>query len=355
MTKQGRIQGVWGSRVQAALTPRERFGLLVIDEPHDRVPAYPLVTSHAAFVAKMKLQEYCTRGRSMARAQLMAQEQYGHDFISIFSEVGIIAEALGSGFEYPADDLPVLRRPRLGSVAEVSLLSEPDAATAGRFPVYYEAIEYAYEAVGDRIPILAFVPAPFTTALHLVNGEDFLLALTLKPESARELLDRVTEVTIRFLREIVNHGALPMLVDPLASGSVISPRTYREFALPAERRLIDFLHRYDLDITLHICGDTTSMLSLLKDTGADLVSLDQVDLTEAQRVIGDSQRLIGNYNTSCLLLNTPATIEQEVRAMTAAGAANPKGYIAATGCEVPVRTPPENVRAFIRGARPKSE
>ncbi len=337
------------------LTPRERFGLLVIDEPQDRVPVYPLVTSHAAFVAGMKLQEYCTRGRSMARAQLVAQEQYGHDFISIFSEVGIIAEAFGSGFEYPSDDLPVLRRPRLGSVDDAPLLSEPDAVTAGRFPVYYEAIEYAYEAVGDRVPILALVPAPFTTALHLVNGEEFLLALTLKPESARQLLDRVTDVTIRFLREIVNHGALPMLVDPLASGSVISPRTYREFALPAERRLIDFLHRYDLDITLHICGDTTPMLSLLKDTGADLVSLDQVNLNQAQRVIGDSQRLIGNYDTSCLLLNTPATIEQEVRAMVAVGAANPKGYIAATGCEVPVRTPPENVRAFIRGARPKAE
>jgi uroporphyrinogen decarboxylase len=333
------------------LTPRERFGLLVIDEPQDRVPIYPLVTSHAAFVAGMKLQEYCTRGRSMARAQLTAQEQYGHDFISIFSEVGIVAEALGSGFEYPDDDLPVLRRPRLASVLDVAQLPESDDVAAGRLPVYYEAIEYAYEAVGDRVPILAFVPAPFTTALHLVRGEEFLLALTLNPGEVHQLLDRITRTTIDFLREIVNHGALPVLVDPLASGSVISPRAYREFALPYERRLIDFLHRYDLDITLHICGDMMPMLPLLKETGADLVSLDHVDLSEARRVIGDSLRLIGNYDTSRLLLNSPATVEQEVRAMVAAGVANPKGYIAATGCEVPVRTPPENVRAFIRGAK----
>ena len=332
------------------LTPRERFGLLVIDEPQDRIPVYPLITSHAAACAGISLREYCTQGRSMARAQLAAQGRYGHDFISIFSEVGIVAEALGSRFEYPELDLPVLRLPRLNSVLDCARLREPDARQGGRFPVYYEAIDYAYDAIGDRVPIIAFVPAPFTTALHLMRGEEFLVALTMNPEAARQLLDFITRVTIRFLSEIVDHSALPLLVDPLASGSVISPRTFREFALPFERRLIDYLHRYDLDITLHICGDTMPLLPLLKETGADLVSLDRVDLAQAQQVLGDTQRLVGNYDTSRLLLGPPDRVEQEVRSMVAAARGNPKGYIAATGCEVPFHTPPENVRAFVRGA-----
>ena len=37
--------------------------------------------------------------------------------------------------------------------------------------------------------------------------------------------------------------------------------------------------------------------------------------------------------------------------MVAAGRTCPKGFVAATGCEVPVETPPENVRAFVRAAK----
>jgi uroporphyrinogen decarboxylase len=333
------------------LTPRERFGLLVIDEPQDRIPVYPIVTSHAAAVAGIRLRDYYTDGARLARAQIMAQECYGHDFISVFSEVGLIAEALGSGFDYPEHDLPVLRRPLLTSVEQSAELPALDFRTAGRCPVYYDAIDYAYQAVGDRIPILAFVPAPFTTALHLIAAEELLVHLRISPDPVHELLKRITEATIGFLVEVISHSALPVLVDPLASGSVISPRAYQEFALPYERRLIDFLHRYDLDIVLHICGDTTPMLDLLPQSHADLISLDRVDLTQARSLLGDRLRLIGNFDTTRLLLGTPDAIESEVRAMVAQARGNRKGYVAATGCEVPLHTPAANVKAFIRGAK----
>ena len=101
------------------LTPRERFGLLVIDEPQDRVPVFPLVTAHAARVAGIPVREYYTDGMAMARSQLVAQETYGIDFISFFSEVGMVAEALGSQFDYPEDDLPLLAKPKWTDLAQL--------------------------------------------------------------------------------------------------------------------------------------------------------------------------------------------------------------------------------------------
>jgi uroporphyrinogen decarboxylase len=333
------------------LTPRERFGLLVIDEPQDRVPVFPLVTSHAATVAGVTLADYHRDGAKHARAQLLAQERYGHDFISVFSEVGIVAEALGSQLEFPADDLPRLKTPLFSTVDDFARIPEIEPGRAGRFPVYYEAIEYAYAAVGDRIPILAFVPAPFTSALHLLPGDEFLVSLSESPAGCHQVLERITRATLGFLERIIRCCGLPVLVDPLASGSVIGPRTFREFALPYERRLIDFLHRYDLDIILHICGDTMPLLELLPETGADLVSLDRIDLPAARAAIGDKLRLIGSYHTSDLLLKEPSQIEYEVRQMVGQGMGTPRGFVAATGCEVPVRAPTANVAAFIRAAR----
>lgn len=332
------------------LTPRERFGLLVIDEPQDRVPVFPLVTAHAARVAGIPLRDYYTDGIAMARGQLVAQETYGIDFISFFSEVGLVAEALGSQYDYPDDDLPILSRPKW---SDLSALDEAavDPARDGRLRVYLDAVAYAYEARGDTVPILAYVPAPFTTAQQLVDQEAFLLGLLTEPERVSELLAYATRSITKFCRAIVGAGGLPILVDPLASGSVISAEHYRQFALPSEAAVIRYLHRYDLDVVLHICGDTCTTIGMMPESGAELLSIDRIGIAEAVAGAGRRCRIIGNYDTSAILFSDPTTVERDVATMVAAGRECPMGFVAATGCEVPVETPPENVRAFVRAAK----
>ncbi len=340
------------------LTPRERFGLLVIDEQQDRVPVFPLVTAHAARVAGISVRDYYTDGVAMARSQLVAQETYGTDFISFFSEVGLLAEALGSCYEYPDDDLPLLATPKWEGLPRLSAEEDrgcthpaADPLHDGRLRVYLDAITYAYEARGDTVPILAYVPAPFTTAQQLVDQEAFLLGLLTEPERVKELLDYATRSITRFCRAIIGAGGLPILVDPLASGSVISVEHYCRFALPSEAEVIRYLHRYDLDVVLHICGDTRATVGMMPDTGADLLSVDRIGIAEAVAGAGRRCRIIGNYDTSAILLSDPTTVEREVATMVAAGRECPMGFVAATGCEVPQETPPENVRAFVRAAK----
>jgi uroporphyrinogen decarboxylase len=336
--------------VKEKLTPVERFGLLVIDEPQDRVPVFPLITSHAARVLGVSLREYVTDGATMARAQLVAQDRYGHDFISLFSEVGLVAEALGSEFEFPEDDLPVLKRPKWNEPGEVDD-RVVDPVRDGRLKVYLDAILYAYEARGDRVPVLAYIPGPFTTAQHLVAAEEFLLGLLTRPDNAHGLLRYATRSTIAFSRAVINQGGLPILVDPLASGSVISPEQYREFALPYEHEVIRYWHRYDLDVILHICGETELIIDDMPEAGADLISIDRIELGDVVRRVGDRVRVIGNFGTSDIWLSSVAEIESAVEAMVRANRSCPMGYVASTGCEVPVATPPENVDAFVRAAR----
>ncbi len=339
-----------GGTIGERLTPRERFGLLVIDENPDRCPVIPLVTSHAAAVADIQLKRYYTDGTAMAEAQLIALEEYRHDAISIFSEVGIIAEALGSEFFYPDDDLPVLKVPALEKTG-VHDLVVPNPKNDKRLPLYREAIGHAYRAVGDTVPILGYVPAPFTTGMMLADQEQFLVATLKNPALIHSLMEISLKAAIEFCYDIIDAGALPIIVDPLASSSVVSPRVYQELALPYEQALIRFLHRYDFDVILHICGDTGPILQLLPLTGADLVSLDQVALATIVEQLSPTMRIIGNFNTSSLAFRTPAEIRLEVQQMVKKGKTATKGYIASTGCEVPIRAPVENVRAFIDAAK----
>ncbi len=333
------------------LNPRERFSLLVIDEPQDRVPVFPLLTAHAAKFSQVSLRDYYTDGVVMAKCQLRAREFYNTDFISIFSEVGLIAEALGSEFLYPEDDLPVLTRPRWQKIEEAARGLKENLSLKGRVAVYLDAINYAWEAIADVVPVLAYVPAPFTTAQQLVDPEEFLLALLEKPELVKSVLDDVTQVVKNFSRLVIRAGALPILVDPLASGSVLSPSEYREFALPGEKAVIDFWHRYDLDVVLHICGDTSEIALLMPETGADLISVDKVDLSEVVAAVGEKVRVIGNFDTTELWLGTAKEIGDKVSGMVAQAKSCPRGYVAATGCEVPIATPEENLQAFVSAAQ----
>lgn len=332
------------------LTPRERFGLLVIDENPDRCNIFPLITSHAAHIARIPIKNYYTNGRSMAQAQIIALEQYQHDAVSLFSEVGIIAEAMGSIFEYPENDLPVLKTPFLtqNSLSDIKL---PNPQNTKRLPVYLEAIDYAYNAIGDKFPILAYVPAPFTTGMMLSDADQFLIQTIKQPELISEIMEISLHAIIEFCYHIIDAGALPVIVDPLASSSVVSPKTYKRFALPYEQKLIAFLHRYDLDIILHICGDTQPILDLFPMTGADLISIDRVDLSLVLEKLSDKIRIVGNFNTSDIAFSSPTEIERQVREMLKIGKKSPKGYIAATGCEIPITTPSENVRAFVKSAK----
>jgi hypothetical protein len=51
------------------------------------------------------------------------------------------------------------------------------------------------------------------------------------------------------------------------------------------------------------------------------------------------------------MFSTPSEVADAAAAMVREGLASPRGFIAATGCEVPAETPEENVHAFVRAAK----
>ncbi|TKJ39142.1 hypothetical protein CEE37_12035 [candidate division LCP-89 bacterium B3_LCP] len=329
------------------MNPRERWSLLLIDELPDRPPVYPLVTCHAARVYNCDLIEYCTDGRILAEAQLEAQRLYGHEGLSVFTDVGIIAEAMGSKYHLREFEVPILDSPLITDTAMIGELGPPDPTTQGRLPVYLEAIDRMYSAAGDVLPIFAFIPCPFTTAAGLRGVDNFLMDTVLEPQAAHDLLDVSLKSAITFCDECILAGALPMLVDPLASGSVISRTTYSHFAKSYQQKLIAHLHRYDLDVTLHICGDTSNMLDLIPQTGADLFSFDLADVDSATDAMGDRVRLVGNLPPHGLLPSSNLSVTQGTNSIMEMGLKNPKGFVLSTGCEVPIRCEAQKLHTLI--------
>jgi uroporphyrinogen decarboxylase len=211
--------------------------------------------------------------------------------------------------------------------------------------------------VGDAAVIRVPGTGPFAVASYLIGVQEFLTEIALieqgvdtTNEAAIErMLDLAAETVTRFGLAQLDAGAqILQCGDSLASGSMISPATFRRFVLPRHKRIFSTWKQAGAITSLHICGDNARMLDLFAQTGADIVVIDSiVDLAFAKAEIGDRVCLIGNIDPVRVMLQGSL---REVQAATRAcidAASDGGGFILGTGCEVPPGTPLENLQALV--------
>lgn len=335
------------------LTPIERFAAYQCGEPLDRLPCVPIVGNTAARVLGVNVAAFRGNGKCLAEAQVAAYRRFGYDVIRIFTDLYTQAEAMGAKVHYPDDETAYLSAPAITSSAEISSLKPSDPLNDGNLPHHLEAMERTFQAVGREVPVTGALTGPFTTASFLI-GTETLVRLTLKnPGAAHELCELACQSALAYARAILATGCTPSLTDAMCSTTVISPKQFREFGLPYLKRLVNFVHSYGRNVTLHICGKTAPIWEAMADTGADCLSLDNAaDLGDARAKVGHRVRLMGNVPPSEIMLQgTPSEVRRAVRRCVRKAHQNPRGLIVASGCSLPVDTPFSNIDAMLHAVR----
>lgn len=335
------------------MTSRERSLAALSGKPYDRIPVYLLISDHAARTIGVSVADYQTSARLMADGQLAAWRRYGMDLINTGPGLTGMAEAIGSRLAFP-DNTAYVVGYAVQSEADMECLKIPDPNCAGRLPLFLEATALVLKQVGDQVPVSLTTAGPFTTAANLRGTEQFLRDLRRNPDFVHRLLRFATDSIIPFAREAIALGARIGLAEPVASGTLISPRLFREFALPYLKELIALLTGLAGSApSLHVCGNTSKIWQDMADSGASLLSLDdEVDLAEARAAVGERVALLGNIRpTASMVLGTPDDVRANVRECLIKGIGSPKGYILGLGCALPINAPPENVHALMAAAR----
>ncbi len=125
----------------------ERIRCAARGRPVDRTPVAPYIGNYGARVAGVRVGDYCRSGRVMAEAQYRAWQIYGQDVLVAQSDNYYIAEGFGVEVEHYKDSTPTLRKPAVRDLDGVKELQVPDPRSAGRMPVYLEAIGRLVESV----------------------------------------------------------------------------------------------------------------------------------------------------------------------------------------------------------------
>jgi len=302
-----------------------------------------VVANHAARLEGFTISEAVTQSDTLARVLYSAYRFYGYDLILVFSDTMVEAEAMGAQVLIPDDDDPLLLEP-----PRVARLEPADPEKDGRMPVVLEATRRLKALLDDEAPILSSLKGPFSLASFLRGIDKFLEDLLTDPGRAHEFLRIATDNQIAYAQAIVKAGGIPFVGDPVASGSLVGPEMFREFARPYLEQLIRSVHESGARAGLHICGETKGLLADMAATCADFLSIDEMDMTVARQQVGENTVLMGNVSTKLMLEGTPEQIAAAAKECLERGG---QALILSTSCDVPTETPKENVQALVATAR----
>uniref|UniRef100_A0A7C3J3F9 MtaA/CmuA family methyltransferase n=1 Tax=Candidatus Methanomethylicus mesodigestus TaxID=1867258 RepID=A0A7C3J3F9_9CREN len=222
-----------------------------------------------------------------------------------------------------------------------------DIVERGRFPLKHDVELRLRKEYGDYLPIVNQVTGPFTVAGHIFGIEKFCIWTKKRPlADVREALMQISEMNIADCKKALKSGTdVVCIADPSATSDILSPTFFKEAMLPVYQNMAK---KIGAPIVLHICGNTSSYLPFIADSGFDAFSVDaQVDPGFAKAIVGDKIAIVGGVPTiTALLFGTPQKVKE------AAIDAIKKGVdVLMPSCGIPPRTPTENFKAMVDVAR----
>jgi uroporphyrinogen decarboxylase len=196
---------------------------------------------------------------------------------------------------------------------ELSLLDKnPDVAD--RLSYVFEAIRLTKEGLHNRVPLIGFAGAPWTIFCYMVEGKgsktfsESRKLLYTDPVLAHELLSRITDFTIEYMKEQQRAGVDALQLFDSWAG-ILGREQYETFGLSYIRKIAQAFEGFPF--TVFSKGAIASLPDISK-IPCTTIGLDwNMDIRETRRLVGQNKTLQGNLDP-CLLYADAKTIQVEV-------------------------------------------
>jgi len=276
---------------------------------------------------------------------VMPIHQVGTDAAILFSDILVVPQAM---------NIEVEMRPGVGP-----WLPNPirDRKTLDQVivPDVYEELGYVYEAIkmtkkelNDEVPLIGFAGSPWTIFCYCVQGQgsknfdkakEFCFT---EPQMAHELLQKITDTTIAYLKGKVEAGVDAVQVFD-SWGGMLSPVDYQEFSWPYIQQIIDAL-KNEIPVIAFGKGCWFA-LDVMAKSGATALGVDWTCSAKNARLLSGGQiTLQGNFDPS-RLFSPPKDIKKMVHQMI--DEFGKDRYIVNLGHGILPNIPVENAKAFV--------
>ncbi len=257
---------------------------------------------------------------------------------------------LGCPIQDDSADSPALGGAVIRSLDEIDRLSIEKVLQNPTMQTIIRSHHLIADAIGRKTMIVPTQWAPFTLTARILGMEPLLIATIQEPEKLSRLIQFSTDLTWAILELILDHPDIPgaNFSDPVASGDVVSPLTFRKFSAPAIQELVKRVKAKKKYSMVHICGNTTQVLKDVLEIRPHCFSLEnKVDLKTAKEILGGKVCVAGNVSpTGAFLSGNPGQVREEAQACLAAWG-DEGGYILTVGCDFSKNVRLENMKALM--------
>lgn len=334
-------------------TPKQRLLTALQGQPNDRPPV--ICTGgmmNAAIVEVMNnsghtLPAAHTDAEKMAALAAAIHQHTGFENIGIPFCMTVEAEVLGSEVSYGTLECePKVCRERFAAVRDVQLRTTEQMLADGRIQTIVSAAALLAERY-PAIPLIGNLTGPVSTAASLVDPVGLLKDFRKQPQQCHQLLEQVCDLLIGFARRMAAAGVNAISIgDPTATGEILGPRVFEEFALRYLNRVIDALHEDNIPVIVHICGNMNVVRQKLPELHADAISTDAMVNLKQLKADYPSITTMGNLSTYLLELGSAEQVAAQTRRLLQDGI-----DILSPACGLSTSTSLRQIRAMTDAVR----
>jgi MtaA/CmuA family methyltransferase len=312
------------------------------------IPWVPFVGVHGGYLIGKNANEFLHSAGLIVSGISKAIELYQPDGIPVCFDLQIEAEALGCELGWADENPPaVLSHPLAGK--EIPNQFKPLLPGNGRIPIVMAATRELRKKYPD-IALYGLVTGPFTLGLHLLGTEIFMKMFE-DPASIHRLLEFTSGVTRSMSEYYIEAGCdIIGVVDPMTSQ--IGPSQFTEFIHRPVKSVFDNIRKQGTFSSFFVCGHAQQNIEVMCKTGPDNISIDEnIPLDYVRKICSNYGISFGGnlQLTLVMLMGTPEDCQRN--AVDCMDIAGDTGFILAPGCDLPMKTPIENLQAVSKVIR----
>lgn len=281
-----------------------------------------------------------------AEVTLQPVDILGVDAAIIFSDILVVPEAMGLEYQMVEKKGPWFEK-TIKSEADLKF-AEVDFDIQDRLGYVLEAIKITNKELNGRVPLIGFAGAPWTIFCYMTEGQGsktFSVArkiLYTNPTLAHDLLQRITDVTIQYLKAQIAAGAhMIQVFDSWASA--LGKEQYTEFGLRYLEQIATAIN--DVPVTLFSKGAYASISDISK-LDCNTIGIDWgMEMRDARALVGANRTLQGNLDP-CALYSEHKEVERLTNNML--NSFESRRHIVNLGHGVYPDVDPEKVKTFIK-------
>jgi uroporphyrinogen decarboxylase len=307
--------------------------------------AVPLMSHPGITFSGHTVREAVTQGRAHFEAMRAVAQQYPTGAATMIMDLSVEAEAFGANVRFEENEVPSVLSRVVENNEGVHQLKIP-VPTQGRLGERLLALKLAGSAIHDR-PIFAECIGPLSLASRLFGVTDTMSCLLEDPELILSLTGKCTEFLITYCRAFKDLGAHGVVIAEPVAG-MLSPQLCADASSRFVRDIVEAVQDDWFLVILHNCGDTDGLVPSMASTGASCLHLgNKCTIVDALGVVPSRVLVMGNVDpVGILQMGTPDQVVAATFTLLEQ-TSQFKNFVLSTGCDVPPRTPPQNIEAFF--------